>query len=158
MGFLGLAVAAFTTQTTEFEGTADLHLSFEDAFHKPVQISLTDPSDQPLKAEPNGEVVLHPKFETRETNIFDKFLGGPRPRTAVIAFYEAGHRHHEMTFTYDRHDHVWNCEMSFPDPTISKVDVEKSTLVFRGLDVNRRRYESSIFAKALIGPPIISND
>lgn len=152
LGFLGLMTASFTTQTTEFAGRADLKLSFENSAHQRMAVLLTDENDQPLAPGANGSLLLHPQFESRESNIFDKLLGGPRPLAAVIVFYESGHKRHEITFTYNRHEQVWKSELSFPDPTIAKVELENSTLVFRGFEGGRRLYESSIEAKALVGP------
>lgn len=168
LGFVGLVIASFTTHQTDFAGTADLYLQFVTNEGKPFGVVLTDENDRAVALDLNGEVLLHPKFESRETNIFDRWLGGPRPRTAVVAFYESGHKRHEVTFTYNRHDRAWLAEVSFPDPTISKVEIDRSTLVFKGevtdrpalggVRVETRAYGSEIHARAVVGPPIISND
>jgi hypothetical protein len=158
---LGVALiftAAFTTHATDFSGTADLHLTFETEDHRPLVVVLTDASDQPIARESDGSYLLHPKFESRETNVFDTFGGGPHPRNSIVAFFEAGHKHHEISFTYDRHGHIWQAEVAFPDPTIAAVDLVNSSLTFKANEGPRRRYESSIVAKALVGAPIIKND
>jgi hypothetical protein len=157
LGAILICTAAFTTHATDFSGAADLHLRFETEDHKPLSIVLNDGDGKPLESDPQGATILHPKFESRETNIFDTFNNGPHPRTSNIAFFENGHRH-EVQFTYDKHGHAWKAELSFPDPSIAEIQLEKSTLEFKGLDGPRRRYESAIFAKALVGPPIIKND
>jgi hypothetical protein len=48
--------------------------------------------------------------------------------------------------------------VSFPDPSIADVQVINSSLDFKGTDQARRHFESTIYAKALIGPPIVNND
>ena len=158
LGVILIFTAAFTTHATDFSGTADLHLKFETEAHKPVAMTLTDADGKRVELDHDAVLVLHPKFESRETNVFDTFGGGPHPRTAIVSFFENGHIRHEIQFTYDRHGHVWKSEISFPDPSIASIELEKSSFEFKGDDGARRRYESAIFAKALVGPPIITND
>lgn len=158
LGIALIFIAAFTTHATDFSGLGDLHLAFESEDHKPLSLALTDADDKPVLHDADGAAILHPKFESRETNVFDTFSGGPNPRTSIVAFFEAGHKRHEIQFTYDRHGHVWKAEISFPDSTLAVVDIEKSSFKFKGLEGARRHYESLIIAKALVGSPIIKND
>ncbi len=159
--FLGLILfftAAFTTHPIEFSGTAVLHLKFETEDHKAVSILLTDADGKPVDSDAQGAALLHPSFESRETNVFDTFAGGPRPRVSMVVFFEGAHRRHEIQFTYDRRGQVWKAEAAFPDPLILAIELEKSSLDFKATEGTRRRYESAIFAKALVGPMIAKHD
>jgi hypothetical protein len=163
---LGLALvlsAAFTTHTTEFAGTVELNLKFMTADRKDVTLELTDAQGASLKPDSNGYYLLRPKFETRDTNIFDTFgEKGPLPRTAIVSFKEAGGKSHEIQFVYDRNGRVWQANVQFPDPTISGVEVVNSSLDFKGSERNgdreKRRFDSLIYAKAIVGPSVIKND
>jgi hypothetical protein len=158
---LGLALvisAAFTTQTTEFAGEPELYLKFQTPDRHELRPSLATVDGQELKPDTNGYYLLRPKFETRETNIYDSFAkDGPLPRTAIVAFNE-GVKHHEIQFVFDRHGRVWQAIVAFPDPTINDVEVVNSSLDFKGIESSKRHFDSTIYAKAFIGAPIIKND
>lgn len=151
--------AAFTTHETDFSGEADLYLKFETTDHKPLTLEVSDRDGHLLKPESTGYVLLHPRFEARETNIFDTLADqGPLPRSSSVTFEEAGGKHHEIQFNYDRHGRVWQAVIAFPDPSLADVEVVNSSLDFKGLDGSKRHFGSTIYAKALVGPPIIKND
>ncbi len=156
---LGLVLfAAFTTRTTEFTGNVELNLKFMRADRSDVTLELTDASGAALKPDSNGYILLRPKFETRDTNFFDA-VGekGALPRTAIVSFKE-GTKNHEIQFVYDGKGRVWQAIVAFPDPTISGVEVVNSSLDFKGEEGGKRRFDSVIFAKAIVGPPVLSND
>jgi|GEM_PF-5872096 len=157
---LGLVMAAaFTTHSTSFSGQSDLYLKFENEKHEPVVLEVTDTDGHVVKPESTGYYLFHPKFEARDTNIFDALAdNGPLPRTSIVAFDEAGGKHHEVQFVYDRHGRVWQAIMSFPDPTIADCQVVNSSLDFKGLDGDKRHFDSTIYAKALVGAPILDNN
>lgn len=137
-GFAAIMVASFTTQTSEFTGRVDLHLKWG-----------------------GQELTLQPKFENRETNYFDTFSGGPKPRHAVVTFTvpnetsggqaSAPAKPHEIRFTYDRHGQVWDAEIAFPDPTLAGLKIEKSSLDFVGVEAGKHVFRSEIFAGAQLG-------
>lgn len=163
LGFALIIVAAFTTHATSFSGQADLYLKFENEKHELLSPEIQDADGHAVKPESTGYYLVHPKFEARDTNIYDTLAdNGPLPRTAIVAFNESGGKHHEVQFVYDRHGKVWQAIVSFPDPSIADVQVVNSSLDFKGLDGEadhqRRHFESTIYAKALVGAPIIKND
>lgn len=144
---------AFTMHPTAFTGQANVHLKFVDPSDKLVKFTVTG---APIAAD--GSALVVAKFEARDTGIWDTFNNGPKPRTAVVSFMDDGGKRHEIFFRYDRHDAVWQAEISFPDPSLSDVIVEKSSLDFQGVEGDRRKFTSEIYARAVVGPPIIKND
>lgn len=149
-GFAGLVVAAFTTATTEFAGHAQLKLSFEDSNRNVVNVTVHDDKGAVVPADTQHKVLLVTDFETRETNVFDKLLGGPRPRNTNAVFYDDSGKRHEIRFAYDRHGQIWQSEISFPDNLITELRLESSTLDFRGMVGARREYHSVISAVASV--------
>jgi hypothetical protein len=163
LGLVLVLTAAFTTHTTRFAGEPELYLKFQTADRKDVVLDLSTVDGAALKPDESGYVLLRPRFETRETNVFDTLnTNGPLPRTAIIAFKEAQTKSHEIQFTYDRNGRVWQAVVAFPDPTISHVEIVNSSLDFKGLegegDNQRRHFESTIYAKAIVGPPIVEGN
>lgn len=163
LGLVLVLTAAFTTRTTQFAGEPELYLKFQTTDRKDVALDLSTVDGVALKPDESGYVLLRPKFETRETNVFDTLnANGPLPRTAIIAFKEAGTKSHEIQFVYDRNGRVWQAVIAFPDPTISDVEIVNSSLDFKGLegegDSTKRRFESTIYAKAIVGSPIIKGN
>ena len=157
-GFGGLVVASFTTTTTEFTGVAELRLRFENSNRQPIMMKVFNEAGVADSGQPSDTALLTAPFETRETNIFDRLLGGPRPRDANAFFYDDKKKRHEIRFTYDRRGHAWQAELSFPEDLISEVLIESSTLDFQRLVGLKREYHSVISAVAVIGEPKISND
>ncbi len=157
-GFVGLVVASFTTTTTEFTGQAELKLRFEDTKGKPISVTILDEAGGALVSDASNTTRLFAPFETRETNVFDKLLGGPRPRDANAVFLDEKKKRHEIRLTYDRRGHVWQAVISFPDDLISSLRLESSTLDFQRFVGSKREYHSVISAVAVVGEPQITND
>lgn len=157
-GFIGLIVASFTTTTTEFTGQAELKLRFEDSNGRAISINIFDEAGRVLGSDASSTTRLFAAFETRETNVFDKLLGGPRPRDANAVFLDDKKKRHEIRLTYDRRGHVWQAVITFPDDLLSSLRLESSTLDFQRLVGSKREYHSVISAVAVIGEPQITND